>query len=181
MDFQDRVPAQGMTGKKKLVKVDAGNVPTGDPDIYVNIVHDDDATNPGTEINAENLNKGNWRDDKSVSFMKLDNNTLPNAKAGETQIVTKSDGTTWIVPPAGAGNAAISIDQIMATANQALQVAETAQISANGGTVVEVNNTPVTTLNFNSDPQSQINSITSNMATMADIQTAITGWLGGSS
>ena len=90
---------------KKLIKVDSvTHEDLGEEPIYVKMERaEGEVTEEGTPINAENLNKGNWRDDKSLSFTKLDNNTLPNAKANETQIVTKNNGETWLVPPASSG------------------------------------------------------------------------------
>jgi len=103
MNFTDRKVQ--CAGKRKLIKVDSNNVPiANEPEILVNILKDEGSIiNEGTLINAEALNKGNWRDDKSLSFTKLDNDTLPNAKANETQIVTKQNGETWLVPPASGG------------------------------------------------------------------------------
>ena len=55
-------------GKKKLVKVDENNIPIpNEPHILVNVVKDEgNITDEGTPISAENLNKGNWRDDNSL-------------------------------------------------------------------------------------------------------------------
>jgi len=58
-----------------------------------------------TPLNAANLNQGNWRDDKSVSYVSLDNNNLPAAISGKTQIVTKQNGEIWTIPPSGTGSA----------------------------------------------------------------------------
>jgi len=92
-------------GKKKIIKVDANNVPLpGEAPILVNVYKDEGSVYAeGTPINAENLNKGNWRDDESLSFKAQGDNNLPAAKAAETQIITKANGETWLVPPAGLG------------------------------------------------------------------------------
>ena len=94
-------------GRRRLIIVDSNNDDKGEPHILVQIVKDEGSiTENGTPINAENLNKGNWRDDKSVSFRMLDPNTqLPNAQADDTQIVTDEHGKTWVIPPAGLGSA----------------------------------------------------------------------------
>jgi len=63
-----------------------------------------------TPLNADNMNKGNWRDDKSVSYDSLNNNTLP-AASGKTQIVTKQNGEVYVVPPS-AGEAAFKLSKM---------------------------------------------------------------------
>ena len=106
-------------GKKKLIKVDANNVPiANEPEILVNIERDEgDVYVTGTQIDAANLNKGNWRDDNSLSFNKRNDNNLPSAKANETQIVTKSNGETWLIPPIGrvATPILVEIDKVHGT------------------------------------------------------------------
>jgi len=58
------------------------------------VFHDDQ-----TPLNAENMNKGNWRDDKSISYESLVDNSLPSQKFAKTQIVTKQNGELWAIPP----------------------------------------------------------------------------------
>ena len=124
-------------GKKKIIKVDANNVPLpGEAPIIVNVYKDEGTVYAeGTPITAENLNKGNWRDDESLSFKQRNNNNAVTAKAGETQIITDANGKTFVVPPVGFGNAKEIND---------------------AGSVVNVNGVK-TNVNFNSDPQTQIN------------------------
>jgi len=98
-------------GKRKLIKVDENNIPiAGESPILVNIVGDEGTvTTEGTPVNAENLNKGNWRDDRSVSFRTMDTDAIPDPKPNETQMVTRPNGETWIVPPSGTGGTAKAI------------------------------------------------------------------------
>ena len=103
MEFTNR--EMQYPGKRKLIKVDEENkkIPN-EPEILVNIVKDEgNVISEGTPITAEDLNKGNWRDDDSLSFQMSTDAVPRNAKAAETQIVTTADGSTWIVPPAGLG------------------------------------------------------------------------------
>jgi len=106
-------------GKKKLIKVDVNNVPiVGEPEIFVNVIKEEGQIYVnGTPISAENLNKGNWRDDDSLSFKKRTDNDLPAAENTITQIVTKSNGEIWIVPPAGLGKNAAEIAGCVITQN----------------------------------------------------------------
>jgi len=94
-------------GKKKLIKVDENNIPiVGEVPIIVNIVKDEGTIyTEGTPVSADNLNKGNWRDDDSLSFRARDDNNLPEAKPAETQVITKANGEIWIIPPFGLGEA----------------------------------------------------------------------------
>ncbi|MDR0850847.1 MAG: hypothetical protein LBN07_05250 [Christensenellaceae bacterium] len=87
MNFVDRVPAQGMAGKKRLIKVDVNNVPTGEPDIYVNIERDDGPPNvAGTLINAANLN--------AITTDII--SELNNFKAGADYVVDSGTGSVTI-------------------------------------------------------------------------------------
>ena len=92
-------------GKRILIKVDEENEQLpNNPEILVKLIKDEGAVyEEGTPITADNLNKGNWRDDNSLSFQTRTDNDLPVAKNSETQIVTKVNGETWIVPPEGLG------------------------------------------------------------------------------
>jgi len=103
MEFKER-QAQ-YEGRKKLIKVDEYNHPIADAEeILVNIIRDEgEEFFTGTPLNAENLNKGNWRDDASLSFASQPNNSTPIAKIDATQIVTKANGETLLVPPVGKG------------------------------------------------------------------------------
>ncbi|MCL2621660.1 MAG: hypothetical protein FWD32_01345 [Firmicutes bacterium] len=114
--------------RKKLTKIsENGN------EVVVDIENQEGTiTVAGTQITADVLNKGNWRDDKSVSFEKLTNNNLPVANE-KTQIVTKADGSTWVIPPQNLGNpkeigVTSGIETDIATA---LNNANTANINAN--------------------------------------------------
>jgi len=92
-------------GKRRLVKVDEENkkIPN-EPEVFVNIIKEEgNVISDGTPITADNLNKGNWRDDDSLSFQMSTDIVPRSAKATETQIVTTADGSTWIVPPEGLG------------------------------------------------------------------------------
>jgi len=129
-------------GKRRLVKVHPNNDPIiGEPEIFVNIIKEEGTVSvEGTPIDAENLNKGNWRDDESLSFKQRSADLPFSSKAGETQIVTDTDGETWIIPPAtsnGQNKAPIKV------ANSA-------------GTAVRVNGIVQQDLNFTTDPQTQI-------------------------
>jgi len=56
----------------------------------------------GTPLSAENLNKGNWRDDPSLSFRTLAaGEAEPEVDASKTQIYTKPNGDIWVLPPDG--------------------------------------------------------------------------------
>ena len=59
----------------------------------------------GTKIDAALLESANWRADETLSFRGRLGEGLPEAQDGTTQIVTKSDGSTWIIPPEGKGAA----------------------------------------------------------------------------
>jgi len=137
MNFTNR-QAQ-FPGKKKLVMVDENNIPLpNEPPVLINIVKDEgNVTNEGTPISAENLNKGNWRDDNSLSFIARSDDGLPPAEDFKTQIVTKSDGGTWVIPPIGRGNPM--------------------QISSSYNTIIKVNGIAHDEISFSSDPQMQIN------------------------
>jgi len=92
-------------GKRQLIKVNADNIPiVGEDPIFVNIIKDEGVVyDEGTPLTAETLNKGNWRDDKSLSFKQWTVD-IPPAKVGETQIVTDINGETWLIPPLGSQN-----------------------------------------------------------------------------
>ena len=93
-------------GRKRIIKVDAFNVQIPNTEeIYVRMERAEGDGEEGTPVTAENLNKGNWRDDESVSFISLKDNHLPVAKTGEAQIVTKLNGEVWIIRPDGKGDA----------------------------------------------------------------------------
>jgi len=93
-------------GRREIREVDKStNKPTG-VTTYVYIdKKEGNVTVEGTPIDADNLNKGNWRDDDSLSFKMMNPGELPGAKATETQIVTDAEGRTWIIPPFGHGDA----------------------------------------------------------------------------
>jgi len=135
MKFTDRV--SDFPDRKKIIKVDENNVSTGEEPILVNIVKEEGTVyTEGTPIDAESLNKGNWRDDESLSFKQKENNGDTQAKTGETQIVTDVDGKTWLIPPSGFG----------AEKN----------LSDPPGTKVKVNNIEQNEISFSSDPQTQL-------------------------
>ena len=173
-------------GKRKLIKVDEYNIPVpGEAPVLVNIIKDEGRIdNEGTPITADNLSKGNWRDDDSLSFQKSADSEPPQAKDAETQIITTSDGETWIVPPAGSGEAIritnsigtvikvngnklteidftsdpkTQIENAKNTADAANIIATAAQGTANNKSIVKVNGTKAD-VNFTSDPQAQIDS-----------------------
>jgi len=137
MKFIDR-EAQYL-GRRKITKVGpTDNEPmAGEVPFFVKIEKAEGNIDvEGTPIDAENLNKGNWRDDDSISFKKMDDNYLPNQKTGETQIVTDSDGKTWLIPPLGDGNKVDLTDTVPASVKV-------------GGVKKDIE--------FTSDPQTQIN------------------------
>lgn len=92
--------------RKKLIKVDIHNNPLPDQEpIYVIMEnHEGIVYQPGTPITSDDLNKGNWIDNKSIEFAKMDTDELPPPKVNGTQMVTKSNGETWIIPPMGQGD-----------------------------------------------------------------------------
>jgi len=59
----------------------------------------DEVTEAGTPLNAENMNKGNWRDDTTISFMSNDSNVTIQPEANITKIYTDENGETWLLPP----------------------------------------------------------------------------------
>ena len=136
MEFTNRVSE--FPEKKRIIKVDENNVPIpGEEPILVNIEKAEGAIyTDGTPITAANLNKGNWRDDESLSFKQMTDDIIPPAKTDETQIVTKANGETWLIPPSGLG--------------------EKKNLSEPPGTKVKVNNIEQTEISFVSDPQTQI-------------------------
>jgi len=74
-------------------------------------------------ITAERMEDVNWRDDDSLSFGKRDNDALPDAKDAETQIITKANGETWLIPPLETGVAvrlAISATEIQKMIDDAI-------------------------------------------------------------
>jgi hypothetical protein len=86
--------------KRRLIKVNENNQPLNEAPILVNIEKDEgEISVMGTPINAENLNKGNWRDDKSLSFKVQTENDEPiTAKPDEIQIFTTCTGKTMLMP-----------------------------------------------------------------------------------
>ena len=128
-------------GRKKLIKVDENNTPlVSEIPVLVNVVKDEGIVYAeGTPISAENLNKGNWRDDDSLSFKARGNNTLPSAKPAETQVITKANGRTWIIPPTGFGEAMEIADSI--------------------GTSVKLGGNVQKSIEFETDPQVQITTV----------------------
>ncbi|MDR0462099.1 MAG: hypothetical protein LBG88_02060 [Christensenellaceae bacterium] len=141
MQFKNREVQ--FTNRKWLVKVDENGVPIqGEPQILVTIEKAEGGViREGTPINTENLNKGNWRDDDSISFEQRKDDILPGADATRTQIVTLSNGETWIVPPAKFIDSAKEICGI------------------NNNTTVMIGNVAAPTVEFDSNPQNQINAI----------------------
>lgn len=126
-------------GLKRLIKVDGNNVPIPNEDaIFVNIENVDGTIHePGTPIDVDALNRGNWRDNKSISFTKMYADDLPPVRENETQIVTKSNGETWIIPPSGTGHSAMMIADPI-------------------GTSIKINGQVQSEINFMDDPQRQI-------------------------
>ena len=93
MEFSDR-----KTKFKKFRKTDQDGEPLSE-EFFALIT--DEVTEEGTPLNAENLNKGNWRDDDTISFASQKSaNTVVYPKENTTKIYTGDDGETWIVPPA---------------------------------------------------------------------------------
>ena len=82
---------------KKIQKTDMNGNPL--PEAFYALITDE-STESGTPLNAEAMNKGNWRDDNSVSFAVNHGETLEQ-QSYLTQIYTSVDGETWLVPPAG--------------------------------------------------------------------------------
>jgi len=120
-------------GRKKITEIQGHNVPLEEGQIIAYIEKDEGAVYVnGTPVNAENLNKGNWRDDESLSFKQRNNNNTVPPKEGETQIVTYANGKTFVIAPTGPKEI------------------------GDAGSVVNVNGVK-TNVNFTSDPQTQIN------------------------
>lgn len=89
---------------RKLVNVDSTNTPTGEESIVLVEECNDNVIEEGTPITEEVLEQINWRDE-SVIFKNLETNTLPDALGDKTQIVGLLDGSVWIIPKQGLGNA----------------------------------------------------------------------------
>lgn len=104
MKFENR-QAQ-FPGNRKLTKVDENDVPiSGEESFFVRVEKAEGAVIvPGTPITADKLNLGNWQDNNCISFKKKEDDDLPTAVVDQTQIVTLSNGQTWVVPPLGLGN-----------------------------------------------------------------------------
>ena len=92
MEFSDR-----KTRFKKFRKTDQDGEPLSE-EFFALIT--DEVTEEGTPLNAENLNKGNWRDDDTISFASYYGASI-NPQPFATQLYTAKDGETWLVPPAG--------------------------------------------------------------------------------
>lgn len=144
MEFKERVSNHPTRRKLyKLVEGDNGELVRKDP--YLVEIERDDALEeleePGTLISAENLNKGNWRDETSMSFEMLkDGDPDPKPSIDKTQIFTRPDGTTWLLAPGAAVPKEIG-----------------------AGTKVVINETPETQIEFTGDPQKQIDTIKSEL------------------
>jgi|GEM_PF-1689589 len=158
-------------GKRKVIMVDENNQPlVGEEPVSVNIVRDEGTVDiEGTPISAENLNKGNWRDDTSLSFKKAENNTLPPAKATETQIVTKDNGETWLIPPALSNKAPKELDKVNnlesgtivyygAQEQQEVVFDSDPQEQINSKSTIRINTVKTDVVDFDSNPQAQLNS-----------------------
>jgi len=126
-------------GRRKLIKVDENNVPiANEAPMLVRIAMDEGMVfAKGTPVSTESLNKGNWRDDNSLSFAKRSGSDLPDSRANETQIVTLPDGETWIIPPEGS-------------------IRNRIRIADSAGTSVTVGHEIRNEIFFDSDPQAQI-------------------------
>lgn len=103
MEFKDRVSTNPNRKKLTIKAPNAAGIAV-DTEIIADIdFADANVTEAGTELNAANMNKANWRDDKSLEFTPLDSTNLPGQKTDRTQIATKSSGETWLLPPSGKG------------------------------------------------------------------------------
>ncbi|MCL2786127.1 MAG: hypothetical protein FWD81_02765 [Methanomassiliicoccaceae archaeon] len=181
MKFENRKTEFPGRRRIKVLK-DNGDI---DNEVLAYIVKEEGiVTASGTPITADNLNLGNWRDDDSISFKQQADNLLPSPEEGETQIVTDTNGETWVIPPAESGRVAIKVSDVTGTiiringnvqqntdftddpqtqitnakniADAANNAATTAMGTANGKSAVNVNGVR-TDVNFTSDPQTQIN------------------------
>ncbi|MDE6241818.1 MAG: hypothetical protein K2M08_05325 [Anaeroplasmataceae bacterium] len=87
---------------KKLTKTDEfGNEIIGEP-LYVLLEEaEGNVVAEGTEITPDVIGKLNWKDDSGIEFIPLNSNTLPSSKEGITQVVCKSNGEVWCIPPTG--------------------------------------------------------------------------------
>jgi hypothetical protein len=92
MEFNDR-----KVKCKRIQKTDLNGNPL--PEVFYALITDE-VTQEGTPLNAEAMNKGNWRDDETVSFKTKGIDTDVNAESNVTKIYTDEFGETWIVPPA---------------------------------------------------------------------------------
>lgn len=95
---------RNLTNLRRLVNVDSTNTPTGEECVVLVEECNDNVIEEGTPITEEVLEKINWRDE-SVIFKNLETNTLPDALGDQTQIVGLLDGSVWIIPKQGLGNA----------------------------------------------------------------------------
>lgn len=133
-------------GKKRLIKVDENNQPTGEPDIVVNLIKDEgEVYKTGTPLTAETFQKINWRDDKSLAFKNLEGEeNLPENEEGTTKIVATNNGKLWIIPSTEAETDSFKIEgstvlftQQTLTEQQKLQVRENIGAESNGVTLGE--------------------------------------------
>jgi len=111
MQFKDRISQY--PNRRKITKYDEYGAP--EPFFYADIERDDaeeGVTEPGTLLNADTFNKGNWRNDKSLEFAALKSgDQTPPAITAATQLYTDAQGETWLVPPAGSGKSSFPINQ----------------------------------------------------------------------
>ena len=78
---------------------------SGYSDIYDMYKEEGTVSEDGTKLNQDNLNKGNWRDDDTISFTNLgENDSLPASQEDKTQICAKANGEIWAVPATGLGS-----------------------------------------------------------------------------
>jgi len=104
MKFKKRVSR--FPTRRLLYKIDKQGNRLEDPTI-VEIVRDSEVEGvivEGTPISADELNKGNWRDDNSVSFFAQSNNDRPLATIEDddtVKVTATQDGKVWLVPPKG--------------------------------------------------------------------------------
>jgi len=128
MEFIERTA--NVPGRKRIKRLDSNNQVVAEELVYIE--RDDEPINDGTPINAENMNKGNWRDDDSVSFVTSKNNALPVAEDNKTKIVTKIDGAVaevWVVRPNGKGHP-FKIGNVSEESLRAMQLALEAKVDA---------------------------------------------------
>lgn len=135
-------------------------------EIIADIENADEPTVAGTPITAEVMNNFqseiNTANQNSISAVGTANTASGNASTALSNSQTALTNSQAAVTTANTANT--KADTAISTANAAQAKAlEVESLLADGGTIVKINNVAQTTINFSSDPQTQIdNKLTNN-------------------